>query len=130
LCETKQFTAGPLRRVLIVEDDLDISTTLKTFLEIQGYEAHVAENGLVALDFARQSKALDLILLDIKMPIMDGRQFGIEFRQFDHKTPIVVMTAFSDSPEAATDIGAKAWLRKPFDLDELLKNIKKFGGDE
>lgn len=99
------------------------------FLEIQGYEADVAENGLVALALARRSESPDLILLDIRMPVMDGRQFGIEFRQFDDKTPIVVMTAFSDNPDIFTQIGATGWLRKPFDLEELLKKIKTFGGE-
>ena len=114
-------------KVLIVEDDPDISLTLKSFLEGEGYEVQVAENGMVALEVSRQFGPLRAILLDMKMPVMGGREFGIEFRQRCATTPIIVMTAFADNPDTAAEIGASAWIRKPFNLDEVLINVKRFG---
>jgi urea transport system substrate-binding protein len=114
------------KKILIVEDDLEISFTLKIFLEGEGYQVMMADNGAKALELLRQERAPDLILLDMKMPVMNGWQFALEFlNQFDHLSPIVVFTAAADAEKRANEINAIGWIAKPFDLDELLALIKK-----
>ena len=114
------------KTILVVEDDQEITFTLKLFLEDEGYQVLVAENGLKALELLSQSGVPHLILLDMKMPIMNGWQFALEFmNKFDHSSPIVVFTAAADAAKRAQEVNAIGWIAKPFDLDELLRLIKK-----
>lgn len=113
------------KTILIVEDDREITFTLKLFLEGEGYTVLVGDNGLEALELMKKSDTPDLILLDMKMPVMNGWEFAIEFiNRYDHICPIVVMTAAADAQKRAQDVNAIGWVAKPFDLDELLRKIK------
>ena len=115
------------KTILIVEDEKDILFTLKDFLESENYHILVAENGVEAMELLKTSGIPDLILLDMKMPIMNGWEFAIEFLdKHDHQSPIVVITAAADAEQRAKDISAVGWVEKPFDLDVLLKTIKKY----
>lgn len=115
------------KTILVVEDDKDISITLKIFLEGEGYQVLLAENGSIALDLIQKHGMPNLILLDMKMPIMNGWQFAIEFiSRHDHNTSIVVMTAAADAEQRAKDISAIGWVGKPFALDDLLAKVKKY----
>ncbi|MGZ3710740.1 MAG: response regulator [Bdellovibrionota bacterium] len=115
------------KKIIIVEDDEDISAMLKSFLEGEGYEAETAENGQKALELIGKRGLPHLILLDMKMPIMNGWQFADKFRvQHDHLTPIVVMTAAGDAEQRARDIDASGWIGKPFGLEDLLSTIRKY----
>ncbi len=118
---------NPSKTILIVEDDPEISYTLKLFLEGEGYRVLTANNGLKALEVLTQGLTPHLILLDMKMPIMNGWQFAIEFvNKFDHMSPIIVFTAAADAAKRAQEVNAIGWIAKPFDLDELLALIKKY----
>jgi len=113
------------KKILIIEDDEDILFTLKAFLETENYQVSTAENGASALELIKTDGVPNLILLDMKMPIMNGWEFAIEFvNKFDHLSPIVVMTAAEDAQKRARDISAIGWVGKPFDLNDLLKKIK------
>ncbi len=115
------------KTILVVEDDQDILSTLKIFLESEDYHTLTAENGFEAMKLMETHSLPNLILLDMKMPVMDGWQFAIEFiSKHDHLCPIVVMTAAADAEQRAKDISAIGWVAKPFKLDELLKTIKRF----
>lgn len=112
--------------ILIVEDDQDILFALSSLLEDEGYAVHVAQNGLVALELLKNLGLPDLILLDMMMPVMNGWQFGLEFRsKYDHCCPIIVMTAAADAQQRAKDIGAVALIEKPFAFDKFVKMIKE-----
>ena len=120
------MTDSEQKTILIVEDDKDILYTLKEFLESEGYRVQAAENGAKAMELLGTGGMPNLILLDMKMPIMNGWQFAIEFLdKHDHSTPIVVMTAAADAAQRAKDISAIGWVGKPFNLDVLLQKIKK-----
>lgn len=120
------MTTSEAKSILIVEDDKDLSLFLSVFLEDEGYVVRVAENGLVALELLKKHSLPHLILLDMMMPVMNGRQFAIEFTaKFDHLSPIVVMTAAADAQQRAKEISAIGWIEKPFNLDKLLVLIKK-----
>lgn len=115
----------PKKYIMIVEDDETIRDTVKSLLEFEGYGVRIAENGLDALKSLQTSGLVNLILLDMKMPVMDGWEFVREFvNQYDHSTPILVMTAAGDAKQRAEDVGATDWIGKPFEFDELLKKIR------
>jgi CheY-like chemotaxis protein len=112
------------RSVLIVEDDPSIRDILRDTLESEGYLALTAENGRVALDLVLHHP-VRLILLDLRMPIMDGWTFARTLKEREIDIPIVVMTAEREGPKWAQQLGAAAHLAKPFDLDKLLATIAR-----
>ncbi len=119
-------TTSNQKTILIIEDDKTILFTIKELLKIEGYEVHTAENGFAALELLESCPLPNLILLDMKMPIMNGWQFAGEYlAKHDHKAPIVVMTAAADAEQRAKDINASGWVSKPFVFDNFLKMIKK-----
>src|SRR5581483_12157846 len=107
--------------VLVVDDDPSIRLMLKEVLRDEGYEVSVASNGREALAQLDRDRP-DLILLDLMMPEMDGRQFcrAIAPRQQspeDH-VPVMVITADRTSREEVRSLGADGYVTKPFDLDK------------
>lgn len=115
-----------LKTILVVEDEKDILSTLKDFLECEGYNVLTAENGLMALDVLNKSEMPNLILLDMKMPKMNGWEFASAFfEKYKNASPIIVTTAAVDAEQRAKDAKAIDWVEKPFNLDLLLEKIKK-----
>ena len=106
-------------RVLIVDDEPDIRATVSAMLEIEGYEVDEAANGADALQVMERQEP-DLILLDMRMPVLDGWAFAREMRSRGHVTPIVVMTAARDAARWASEIAAAAFVSKPFGFDDLI----------
>lgn len=113
--------------ILIVEDNQDIMSLLAYFLEAEGYAVKTAENGRLALEIVQTIGVPTLILLDMKMPVMDGWEFAAEFdRRYGRCAPIVVMSAARDGAQYAKEINANGWLNKPFTLGAVLDAVKKF----
>lgn len=116
--------APALGRVLIAEDDAIIRMDLREMLVEEGYDVLEAGDGQTAVDLARAS-APDLVILDIKMPVMDGlaaaRLIGDE-----RIAPVLILTAFSQRElvEQAAEAGAMAYLVKPFQKQDLLPAIQ------
>jgi two-component system, NtrC family, sensor kinase len=111
--------------ILVVEDEADARTVMRPILEHGGYEVSFAENGRDAL-WRLFSEALpDIIVLDLKMPVMDGW----EFRAIQKKDPtlglIPVLAVSADASAKATSISADAYLTKPLDAPELLSTIDR-----
>lgn len=118
--------AQPKKTILVVEDDADIVFTLTLFLEGEGYCVYAAANGQVALNILHERGIPNLILLDMKMPVMNGWQFAAEFmNRYGNKAPIVVMTAAADARQRAREISANDWVGKPFTLDDLLTKVRQ-----
>jgi CheY-like chemotaxis protein len=111
-------------RVLIVDDEPDIRATVSAMLEIEGYEVAEAANGADAL-LALEERAPDVILLDMRMPVLDGWGFAAELRRRGHRTPIVVMTAARDAAHWAAEIAAAAFVAKPFGFDDLIQAVEQ-----
>ena len=112
--------------VLLVEDDLDLLGMVQLLLSGEGYEVITATNGREALDQVAQAMP-GLILLDMKMPIMNGWEFAREFRaRYDRQAPIVVLTAAEDARKRAEEIGAEDYLGKPFEIDDLLRIVTRY----
>jgi len=117
------------RTVLIVEDDEDIRSALVEVLEDGNYRLLQAANGAAALQELRAADpAPCVILLDVMMPVMDGRQFRAE-QQSDpglSGIPVVVITAHADATRTAAQMAAAGFLSKPIDLGILLQTVDQF----
>src|SRR5215207_1263079 len=107
------------RHVLVVDDDPDIRATVSEILDLEGCEVVAASNGLEALEQVQSSPPC-VILLDMRMPVLDGWGVARELRARGVGVPIVVMTAAQDAGRWAREIEADAVLAKPFELDDLL----------
>ena len=111
--------------ILVVDDDPFILEFLKAVLEASGYTVVTASDGREALHRLESGKP-GLILLDMAMPILDGRGFLQEMRHGSAlEAPVVVMTAMDDARRLARDLKAEGWLQKPFDLDALLNTVER-----
>src|SRR5205814_1307586 len=115
---------GPL--ILVVDDDPVIAGLVTDTLEEEGYQVATAEHGVAALEALARCRRAGrpppaVILLDQRMPIMDGPTFAAAYRRTPGPhAPIVALTAADDLAERAAEIRAEAVLWKPFYLDELL----------
>jgi two-component system, response regulator PdtaR len=111
-------------RVLIAEDDAIIRMDLKEMLEEEEYEVLEAADGAVAVQLARDEQP-SLVILDIKMPVMDGLQAAQKISE-ERLAPVLILTAYSQRElvERASQIGAMAYLVKPFQKQDLLPAIE------
>ncbi len=113
------------KSVLIVDDNDDIREVLEMVLEQEGYVVSQACNGHEALNMAARAMP-DLILLDMKMPVMNGWEFAAALRRAHPlRAPIVVLSAAEDARRRAAEIGAQGWVGKPFDLNDLLAAVRR-----
>ncbi len=108
-------------KILIVEDEKPLAESVKALLEKQGFEADCVYDGLSGMEHARLG-GYDLLILDVMLPGMDGRQVAKLVRSGRCGTPILMLTALSgvDDRIAGLDAGADYYLAKPFDSRELL----------
>jgi len=113
-------------RILVIDDDESILEFIAGVLNDEGYQASTATNGEEGLEAAAQAPP-DLILLDMRMPVMDGWQFAEAYhRRPGRRAPIIVITAARDAASSAEQIGAQGYLAKPFDLEDLLALVSKY----
>lgn len=114
--------------VLLVEDDEGIQEMVTTALELEGYDTEVAPNGAAALAqlSAPNRRAPDVILLDMRMPIMDGWQFAEAYRSLpEPHAPVIVFTAANNAAERAAQIRASDFLMKPFEVEDLVSMLRR-----
>jgi len=114
--------------VLIVEDDPDLLALEEAILSDAGYRVASAADGLEALERVEREMP-GLILLDMRMPRMNGWDFAREFRaRHGNVCPIAVITAAENARLRAQEIQADAWLEKPFDLEDVLALVARHLG--
>ena len=112
-------------RVLVVDDDESIRQIVRLCLGDEGYEVFEAANGLDALALLPDCRP-DLILLDLRMPVMDGWEFARRYRLSPGPhVPIVAFIAALNAELEAADLEAASILAKPFDLEELLAIVRR-----
>ena len=122
----KEPEPGPRGDVLIVDDDDDILAMVAMHIEDNGFPVRTARNGQEALDAIRE-RMPRLVLLDLKMPVMNGWDFIRRFRElYQHATPIVVMSAIDAVGRRAADLGAEDWLAKPFEATALTEMVRRY----
>jgi DNA-binding response OmpR family regulator len=112
------------KHILIIEDDTAISAGLALNLRVEGYVAHVANDGQTGLDEARNLRPA-LIILDLSLPKKNGLEILAELRQSGDRTPIVILSARDAEADvvAALKLGADDYVSKPFGLAELLARV-------
>lgn len=112
-------------RILIAEDEAQLSRAVAAVLTHKGYEVDVAENGKVAVDYAHKN-SYDCMVFDIMMPVMDGIEALRQIRASGDVTPVIMLTAKSEVSDRVTglDAGADDYLTKPFAIAELAARIR------
>src|SRR5690242_18901580 len=112
--------------VLVVDDDEDVRDAMEMILVTEGFPVVTARNGLEALASV-EAESPSVILLDMRMPVMDGWEFANSYRlRPGPHSPIVVVTAAADARERAKQIRAVDLLAKPFDFDDLVRIVKQY----
>jgi CheY-like chemotaxis protein len=123
--QLSQDTAGnPLGPILVVDDDRSILMTVHEILDMEGYPVVAVSDGAEALRRAEEVRP-SLVLLDMRMPGMNGWEVAQHLRERGIAVPILVMTAAQDARLWAEQIGAAGFLSKPFDLDDLLAAVER-----
>ena len=121
--------------ILVVDDEPDIRRICRILLETGGYTVLEAATGAEAVEQVRQHPELDLILMDIQMPIMDGYEATKIIRSFNNKNaqiPIIAMTAnaFEEDRKHALQLGMNEHLAKPVDIEKLKDVLTKYFNHE
>ncbi len=121
------------KRILLVEDEKNIILGVRTCLDAVGYEVEVAENGELALEAVARSRP-HLILLDLMLPKYDGYEVLeiLKSKPESSSIPVVVLTAKAEEEDRrkAMELGANAYMTKPFRPQELWDVLKEFLPDE
>ncbi|MDQ2998099.1 MAG: response regulator [Chloroflexota bacterium] len=115
----------PERPILIIDDDPAIRATVAEILESEGYSVATASNGADGLQSLDRLDPV-LVLLDMRMPILDGWGFARALQARGIQVPILVMTAAQDARRWAREINAEGYVAKPFDLLDLLDAVGRF----
>lgn len=110
---------------MIIDDDARVRSSTKSLLEAEGYLVHTATDGLDALQ-QLEGKDVDLLVVDVTMPVMDGLAFCRVFRATGDRTPILLLTARSEVEDcvAGLDAGADDYLTKPFEPAVLAARLR------
>ena len=111
------------QHILVVDDDPDILCTVSEVLDFEGYPVERAVNGAEALKAVERDQPA-LVLLDMRMPVLDGWGFARELQRRGVRLPIIVMSAARDARVWAREIGADGCLPKPFDLVDLVTAVE------
>ena len=108
--------------ILVVDDEPSIRTLVEDCLTAEGYRVETATNGAEALRALEQSRPA-LVLLDMRMPVLDGWGFARKLKERRIKVPILVMTATQDAQQWAEQVGAQGYLPKPFEFQDLVNTV-------
>jgi DNA-binding response OmpR family regulator len=111
--------------ILLLEDDLQLSDTVKQFLTLKGYDVWCAYDGLQAQEIMYE-KHIDMMLLDVKVPHLNGFSFLQQLRDEGKETPAIFITSLNsvEDVEKGFGVGADDYIRKPFALKELLVRVE------
>ena len=120
------------KKILIVDDEVDLVETIRFPLEMEGYTVLVSYNGEDALNQARRESP-HLILLDLMLPKLDGYKV-CRLLKFDEKfkhIPILMLTAKTQQKDKSMgmETGADEYITKPFDMEELMKKLRSYLGE-
>ena len=119
-CSEKQHST----RILVVDDEVRYVRAIQINLQASGYQVLTAHDGQSAIDLVAQRQP-DLMVLDIRMPDMDGYQVCQRVREFS-AVPIIMLTALAEDADKVRglDVGADDYVTKPFSADELLARVR------
>jgi len=115
-----------MSKILVIDDDVDMCLLLKRFLTKNGYDVTLAHNGKKAIEFLEQQQP-DLVLCDFRLEDFDGKELLIKIKDRYPRTPVIIVTGYSDI-KVAVDVmklGAYDYVTKPLFPDEIILSIKK-----
>lgn len=114
-------------KLLIVDDQYGIRILLNEVFQKEGYQTFQAASGVQALEIV-ENHSPDLVLLDMKIPGMDGIEILKRLKVMDSTIQVIIMTAYGelDMIQEAKDLGAITHFAKPFDIDEIRAAVKKY----
>ncbi|MEQ2468281.1 response regulator [Niallia hominis] len=117
-------------KILIVDDQFGIRILLNEVFQKEGYKTFQAANGIQALEIVTREFP-DLVLLDMKIPGMDGIEILKRMKKLNQDIRVIIMTAYGelDMIQEAKDLGALTHFAKPFDIDDLRDAVKKYIND-
>ena len=110
-------------KVLIIEDEKQIAEAIEGLLVRNGFTCDICRDGETGLDFALGG-LYDIIVLDLMLPGLSGREILKTMRDENNETPVIVLTAKSDSCAGYLDLGADDYIQKPYRSDELVSRIR------
>ncbi len=117
-------SSSACNRFLVVDDDPLLRTTVKILLNIAGYEAVEAANGVEAVSAVENAdKPFTGILLDLNMPIMDGHKALVEIRKRDKTVPIIVVSSLADRLSSQERLVVSGAIQKPFAAEDFLSEV-------
>jgi len=111
--------------VLVVDDDRDLTRLMSKFLRLEGFDAAEASNGLEALTYLRGGGDANVILLDLRMPVMDGWAFRREQREDPALATIPVVVLSGIEGDHAQDLGAAAAFHKPVSFPDVVDALRR-----
>jgi CheY-like chemotaxis protein len=114
------------KKVLVAEDIESNFKLIQFYLSSIGVKTIRAENGKEAVDYFRSNPDIDLILMDIKMPVMDGYEAVKLIRETNKEVPIIMQTAYADDRIKSVESGCNGFLSKPFNKEQLISLIKEY----
>lgn len=125
----KKFAQYKLPAILIAEDEFTHRLYLESFLKKHASAIFQAKNGKEAVDLCRAHPEISLVLMDIKMPLMNGFEATREIRLFRKDIPIIAITAhaMTGDEKKAFDAGCDGFIAKPVSSEELLEELRKYG---
>jgi two-component system, response regulator, stage 0 sporulation protein F len=114
-------------KILIVDDQFGIRILLNEVLQKEGYQTFQAANGVQALEIVDKHSP-DLVLLDMKIPGMDGIEILKRMKKKDQDIRVIIMTAYGelDMIQEAKDLGALTHFAKPFDIDDIRQAVRQY----
>ncbi len=110
------------RNILVVDDEPEIARLVADILGDENYQADTAANGRIAIEKCSRNE-YDLVILDMRMPVLDGWGFARELAHSGKKIPIIVMTAAVSAARWAAEINAEGYISKPFTIDTILDTV-------
>lgn len=112
-------------RILLAEDDPNLGTILRMYLQQKGFLVKLAGDGEYALNLFKEDDIIDICIFDVMMPGMDGFSLAKEIRRLDSHVPIIFLTALNKESDKLKgfELGADDYITKPFSMEELIARI-------
>lgn len=114
-----------MKKILVVEDDMDIADTLQFILTRHGYSVRLHSTGMLVPEMVKEYTP-DLVLLDIALPGKQGTVICEEIKDLNYSPPIILFSAHADEKSIMEKSRANGFIKKPFEISHLLKMIHSF----
>lgn len=123
--QSKDYT--PVFSILVVDDDLQVATTIRNILVVEGYDVETAQSGRQAIDLLRNCHHFDLVITDMKMPEVDGLEVVRQAREYERHLPVIVMTGYPalENGLQCLEAGTSDYIVKPLEIRTLVSVVRQ-----